>query len=147
MKSGNNSIQCIATMNWQLHMFGHHHEVTTEQWNDAQPNNHHARGGEVVKHCSFWSWLQWLARLICSKKHTPTIWSPVWHCDSFIGNINMYSCVDWTEIIITLNRFILNTSMNSKQTLNMKQQIDYWEYCPMSGLVGNQRWRPLIGSK
>jgi len=26
-------------------------------------------------------------------------------------------------------------------------QIDYWEYYPMSGLVGYQRWRPLTGSR
>jgi len=26
-------------------------------------------------------------------------------------------------------------------------RIDYWEYCPMSGHVVYQRWRPLTGSR
>jgi len=25
--------------------------------------------------------------------------------------------------------------------------MGYWEYCPMSGYVINQRWRPLTGSR
>jgi len=25
--------------------------------------------------------------------------------------------------------------------------LDYWEYCPMSGYDVNQRWRPLIGNR
>jgi len=43
-------------------------------------------------------------------------------------------------------KWIGNSNNCTPLYLDQATGIDYWEYCPMSGHVVNQKWRPFTGS-